>query len=117
MALAVPDPKLAEHFLWDGLALLRRDDTIYVVEPHPSGGATVASHSLSQPANNTYYLNDLLGTTLAVVKNNEIEFNNLTSFGQLSRHAVVLAQPTIIQAPAPAAPISPPLQQLPPTSN
>jgi hypothetical protein len=44
VALAVPDPKLAEHFLWDGLALLRRDDTIYVVEPHPSVGATVASH-------------------------------------------------------------------------
>jgi len=36
-------PSTSETFLWDGLALLRRKDTIYIIDPHPSGGVPIAS--------------------------------------------------------------------------
>jgi YD repeat-containing protein len=107
----------SECFLWDGLALVRRDDTVYIVEPHPSGGVAIASHPIGRATEMTYYLNDLLGTTLAIIKNEGIEFNNLTSFGQLRRQAASVPQPTSIQAPTVNAPISSPQQQLPPSSH
>ena len=99
----------ADHFLWDGLALLRRDDTLYITEPHSSGGVPIASHPLGKPEDTTYYLNDLLGTTLAVLQNGNIRFNDLTSFGQPPRPPKAeTTPPTTIQAPAPAAPPSAP---------
>ena len=108
-----------EHFLWDGLALLRRDDTIYVVEPHPSGGATVASHPIGKPSEMTYYINDLLGTTLAVIEKDGIQFTNLTSFGEMRGQTQPRAspQPATLQALAPSAPITSSPQQLPPAAQ
>ena len=47
-----------ETFLWDGLALIRRGSTAYVNEPHPGGGAAVAS------SKDGVMFNDILGTTL-----------------------------------------------------
>ena len=68
-----------ERFLWDGLALLRRYDTVYIIEPHPSRCVPIASHSVNKPKDLTYYLNALLGTTLATV---EGKGTSLTVFGQ-----------------------------------
>ena len=71
-----------ETFLWDGLALLRRNETMYIIEPHPSGGIPVASHPVGRPDQITWHLNDLLGTTLATVENGRSQFAKLTAFGQ-----------------------------------
>jgi YD repeat-containing protein len=71
-----------EHFLWDGLALLRRNDTVYLIEPHPSGGVPIASHPAGASGPVTYYLNDMLGTTLATVQDSAVEYAQLTTFGQ-----------------------------------
>jgi YD repeat-containing protein len=102
-AAYIPGEPDTEHFLWDGLALLRRDDTVYISEPHPSGGAAVASHSVGSD-------NEI---TLAVVRGNQIVFENLTSFGQLRRPAQALPQPTALQAPALASPRLSSLSQIP----
>jgi len=72
----------AEHFLWDGLALIRRNDTIYIIEPHPSGGVPIASYLVGNPKELTWYLNDMLGTTLATVNQSGTHFQNMTTFGQ-----------------------------------
>ena len=85
-----PDGQLAakknatasETFLWDGLALIRRNDTIYIIEPHPSGGVPIASHPVGKPDELTYYLNDMLGTTLATVEKGTVRYASLTSYGQ-----------------------------------
>jgi YD repeat-containing protein len=106
-----------ETFLWDGLAVLRRGDTIYVTEPHANGGAVIASHSINQPANLTYYLNDLLGTSLASVNNNNLKITGLTSFGELARNESpqpVNPSPTTVIAPTNPLPK---IQQISPTSN
>jgi len=75
-------PSTSETFLWDGLALLRRNDTIYIIEPHPSGGVPIASHPVGDNNNLTYYLNDMLGTTLATVEGGVTRYAKLTAFGQ-----------------------------------
>jgi YD repeat-containing protein len=106
-----------ECFLWDGLALLRRNDMVYITEPHPSGGAVVASHPIYQPAMLRYYLNDLLGTSLACVYQNKIEITRLTSFGQLASNTSsqpVNSSPNIIIPPANPLPKT---DQISPTGN
>lgn len=75
-------PIASESFLWDGLALLMRNDIVYVIEPHPSGGVPVASHPVDHPDTLTYTLSDILGTTLATVDQAGVHFASLTSFGQ-----------------------------------
>jgi len=70
-----------ETFLWDGLALIKRKDTIYIIEPHPSGGVPIASHPVGRPDEITYHLNDMLGTTLATVSKSGVRFTQLSSFG------------------------------------
>ena len=52
--------KVTENFTWDGLALVKRGITSYLNEPHPGGGAPVAS------SNGGVMFNDILGTTLGV---------------------------------------------------
>jgi YD repeat-containing protein len=79
---AFTKPPPPESFLWDGLALIKRNDTLYLIEPHPSGGVPIASHPVGKPDEITYHLNDLLGTTLATVGPNGVHFSSLTSFGQ-----------------------------------
>ncbi|MCE0499216.1 MAG: hypothetical protein LV481_14850 [Methylacidiphilales bacterium] len=112
-----PNQPGTESFLWDGLALLRRGDTVYVTEPHPNGGTVIASHPIGQTAEITYYLNDLLGTNLASIKNGGMEFNNLTTFGELPNNTS--GQPVNL-SPNTIAPPSNPLpktQQISPTGN
>jgi YD repeat-containing protein len=104
-----------EHFLWDGLALLRRDDTVYLVEPHPSGGVPVASHSVDG-GSTTYYLNDLLGTTLATVCDGEIDFKKLTTFGEPLKANSSSASTMPPSSAQPQAPSAPP-QSIPPSSR
>jgi len=87
-------PSISETFLWDGLALLRRNKTLYIIEPHPSGGSVIASHPVGKPKELTYYLNDILGTTLATVEAGFTTFASLTAFGQPLKLASNIPQPT-----------------------
>jgi len=107
-------PLPEETFLWDGLALIRRNDTIYLIEPHLSGGVPIASHPIGRTDQITYHLNDMLGTTLATLSSDELRFSRLTSFGQS------LKAPTTDGAMSPPAPVAPESRmpqpnQLPPT--
>ena len=97
---------VSETYLWDGLALLRRGDTIYINEPHPSGGSVIASFPKDNPSDITYYLNDLLGTTLATVNGSTKQFAKLTAFGQPLKQAAATASPTdLIAGDLPANPV------------
>jgi len=95
----------------DGLALLRRGDTIYINEPHPSGGSVIASHPVGKPKELTYYLNDMLGTTLATVEGSVTRYAKLTAFGQPLKLASNIPQPTDL------APTNNPPIPLPTTLN
>ena len=64
-----------ETFLWDGLALIRRGSTAYVNEPHPGGGAAVAS------SRDGVMFNDILGTTLGTEGNDGYVPVELSAFG------------------------------------
>ena len=64
-----------ETFLWDGLALIRRGSTAYVNEPHPGGGAAVAS------SKDGVMFNDVLGTTLGTEGNEGYVPVELSAFG------------------------------------
>lgn len=105
-----------EHFLWDGLALLRRNDTLYVIEPHPSGGVPIASYPADDPSRITYHLNDMLGTTLATIDGGSIQYAQLTTFGQPLRATSVPATspatPQLPTGPNPATNAPPALQTL-----
>ena len=79
-----PDGQLAranycgksEEFLWDGLALVRRNDEHFVNEPHVGGGNPVAS------SKGTSYFNDALGTTVGAKKDAKYSAAALTAFGE-----------------------------------
>jgi RHS repeat-associated protein len=64
-----------EEFLWDGLALVKRGTISYVNEPHPGGGAPVAS------SNGGVMFNDILGTTLGVENAGGYAPSSMTAFG------------------------------------
>ena len=105
-----------ESFLWDNLALLKRNDTIYIIESHPSGGIPIASHPVGKPEEITYHLNDLLGTTLATVGPAGVNFSRLTSFGQPLKAA---SNGASLSPEAPSSPTNPvpTTHQLPPTKR
>ena len=67
--------RVTENFIWDGLALVKRGTTSYVNEPHPGGGAPVAS------SNGGVMFNDILGTTLGVSANDGYASSSMTAFG------------------------------------
>ena len=104
----------SETFLWDGLALLKRNDTLYIIESHPSGGIPIASHPVGKPEEISYHLNDLLGTTLATVGPAGVNFSRLTSFGQPLKSS---SSGTSLGTEAPSSPNNPvpTTNQLPPT--
>ncbi len=105
----------SETFLWDGLALLMRNDTVYIIESHASGGIPIASHPIGKPEEITYHLNDLLGTTLATVGPAGVKFSSLTSFGQPLKAHTHTALPNNTTTPTgPANPV-PTGDSLPPT--
>ena len=71
-----------ENWVWDGLALIRRGDDIYVNEPHISGGVPIVSKTKEGVR---YHEHDFLGTTLwpmdtkgKVVK----DYQDTTLFGE-----------------------------------
>ena len=67
--------RVTENFIWDGLALVKRGTTSYVNEPHPGGGAPVAS------SNGGVMFNDILGTTLGVENAGGYASSTMTAFG------------------------------------
>lgn len=105
----------SDCFLWDGLALLMRNDTIYLIEPHPSGGIPIASHPIGKPQEITFHLNDLLGTTLATAGPAGVNFSALSSFGQpLKASSHTVTAPSSPSAPTNPVPSN---NQLPPTQQ
>ena len=64
-----------ESFLWDGLALISRNETEYVNEPYVTGGNPIL-------ANDKVLFNDMLGTTLGVINGDQVTQNNLSAFGE-----------------------------------
>ncbi|MDP3851145.1 MAG: hypothetical protein Q8Q59_11620 [Luteolibacter sp.] len=112
---AISSSSPSDSFLWDGLALIKRNDTIYLIESHPSGGIPIASHPVGKPQEITFHLNDLLGTTLATAGPAGVNFASLTSFGQPLRASTTAADSGSQATPsAPANPV-PSTNQLPPT--
>ena len=79
-----PDGQLAranyggnsEEFLWDGLALIRRNDEHFINEPHVGGGNPVVS------SKDKSYFNDMLGTTVGFKTNGKYSAAALSAFGE-----------------------------------
>ena len=71
----------SEEFLWDGLALIRRNDEHFINEPHVGGGNPVAS------SKGTSYFNDILGTTVGSKSNGKYSAAALTAFGERLNNA------------------------------
>jgi YD repeat-containing protein len=84
-----PDGQLAfkkggstEFMVWDGLALLRNKNQIFICEPHVVGGAVLCSYPVGVPGKLTWHLNDLLGTSLGKVDAKGFNPVPLSAFGQ-----------------------------------
>jgi YD repeat-containing protein len=73
---------VTEELVWDDLALLYRNGETYAIEPHVSGGVPIASSRDPQSVTKTYFINDILGTTLAVITPDRIQITPLTAFGK-----------------------------------
>ena len=71
-----PTAPQSETFLWDSLALIRRNDEHFINEPHVGGGNPVAS------SKGTSYFNDMLGTTVGAKKDGKYSAAALTAFGE-----------------------------------
>mgnify|MGYP002393289946 CR=1 FL=1 len=88
----------AEEYVWDDLALLWKNGTGYAVEPHPSGGTCVAA--FHDPGGTpAYFLNDILGTTLAVIHPDRIEVVPMTAFGKPLKKPAPAAQEEALPSP------------------
>ena len=109
-----PDGQLAfkkgassEFMLWDGLALLRNQNQIFICEPHVAGGAILCSYPVGVPGKLTWYLNDLLGTSLAKVDAKGFNPVPLSAFGQpknLKQGDIRPAPPAASKPTLPSAP-------------
>ena len=77
-----------ESFIWDGLALLKRDTTEYVNEPAVTGGNPIL-------ANGKGLFNDMLGTTLGKYDGKKFIDNQRTSFGSGSESGFFTGKPHI----------------------
>ena len=66
-----------ENFEWDGLALIERNGTKYINEPHAGGGNPV----LAIGENSEAIFTDMLGTSLGVANGNNYSQITKTSFG------------------------------------
>ena len=71
--------KVTEEFIWDGLALVKRGMISYVNEPHPGGGAPVASST------GGVMFNDILGTTLGSIGADGYSPSSMTAFGDATK--------------------------------
>ena len=79
-----------ETFEWDGLALIERNGTKYINEPHAGGGNPILAttpapnaNSLTSPSQSQTIFTDMLGTSLGTVKNNAYSEIEKTAFGNL----------------------------------
>ena len=88
-----------ETFEWDGLALIERNGTKYINEPHAGGGnpilATTSApnaNSLTSPSQSQTIFTDMLGTSLGTVKNNAYSEIEKTAFGNLFSESAQLAK-------------------------
>ena len=78
-----------EEFSWDGLALLKRDNTNYLNEPYATGGNPVL-------ADKKVLFNDLLGTTQgAISKNGKYQASNRTAFGAGDKSGFFTGKPHV----------------------
>ena len=77
-----------ESFIWDGLALLKRDTTEYVNEPAVTGGNPIL-------ANGKGLFNDMLGTTLGKYDGKKFIDNQRTNFGSGSESGFFTGKPHI----------------------
>ena len=68
-----------ESFLWDGLALISRNETEYVNEPYVTGGNPIL-------ANDKVLFNDMLGTTLGI-KADKYESIQRDAFGMAAQES------------------------------
>lgn len=77
-----------ESFIWDGLALLKRDTAEYVNEPAVTGGNPIL-------ANGKGLFNDMLGTTLGKYDGKKFIDNQRTSFGSGSKEGFFTGKPHV----------------------
>ena len=64
-----------EHFLWDNLAMISRNETEYVNEPYVTGGNPIL-------ADGDVLLNDLFGNTIGIRSGMEYRETGMTAFGE-----------------------------------
>ena len=69
-----------ETFLWDGLALIRRNGMNFINEPHAGGGAPVL-------AGGNVMFNDLLGSTLGVSGMDGYKTVTRSAFGEVDKNS------------------------------
>ena len=88
-----------ETFEWDGLALIERNGTKYINEPHAGGGNPILAttpapnaNSLTSPSQSQTIFTDMLGTSLGTVKNNAYSEIEKTAFGNLFSESAQLAK-------------------------
>ena len=71
-----------EHFLWDNLAMISRNETEYGNEPDVTDGSPIL-------ADGDVLFNDLLGTTLGIRSGKEYRETGMTAFGETDEKAAM----------------------------
>ena len=69
-------PDKTENFLWDGLALVKRDDTKFINEPHAGGGNPVLAIQDVDADKSKAIFTDMRGTSLGSTV--EDQYNNIS---------------------------------------
>lgn len=70
-----------ETFEWDGLALIERNGTKYINEPHPGGGNPILAIGGKDTEATETIFTDMLGTSLGKIEENRYSAIAKTSFG------------------------------------
>ncbi|MEI6351494.1 MAG: hypothetical protein WCP06_10355 [Verrucomicrobiota bacterium] len=71
---------IMEEYVWDGPAMLYRTGTAFVIEPDAIGNVPIAMIDISKVNSLNYFLNDLTGTTLVVIRPDRVEVVSLETF-------------------------------------
>ena len=71
-----------EHFFWDNLAMISRNETEYGNEPDVTGGSPIL-------ADGDVLFNDLLGTTIGIRSGKEYRETGMTAFGETAEKAAM----------------------------
>ncbi len=85
-----------ETFEWDGLALIERNGTKYINEPHPGGGNPILAIGGKDTEATETIFTDMLGTSLGKIEENRYSAIAKTSLPivPINRHSL-LANPTL----------------------